>query len=87
MQWRSECQPVELPMERLDHARVAMAERGDEDAADRVEVALAVNVPVIETVGAVDNQWVLGELGRLREIDVGAAKEFFVWGCGGAGHG
>ena len=52
VQRRGESDLLHLPPHRLHHPGMAVAENGDEDAADRVEVALALAVPQIQTLGS-----------------------------------
>ena len=52
----------------VHHTRMSVPKHGDEDAADTVEIALAVSVPVVEALRPVDNQGKLVEIGRLAVV-------------------
>ena len=62
---RREVQNVELAADRLDHAPVVVADRGDVDAGECVEIALAVDVPVVHAVGPGHDQRMLRPFGHL----------------------
>ena len=62
---RREREHVELFADRLDHAPVVVADRGDVDARERVEVSLAGHVPVVNAIGAGHDQRLLGPFGHL----------------------
>jgi len=80
MQGRSESGALHLEAHGFHDARVAMAEDGDEDAADGVEVALAVGVPKVEAVGAVDDEGVIEKIRRRTIVDEGAPQQLFLAG-------
>ena len=65
MHRRRKRQDVELLLDRLDDAAVVVADRDDVDARDRIEIALAVHVPVVDAVGAGHHERVLRPLGHL----------------------
>ena len=48
---RREAHPVELPLDRLKHPRMAVAQVGDKDPANRVEITPALGVPVVQALG------------------------------------
>src|SRR5678809_687548 len=60
---------------------MSMAEAGHKNPADGVEVALTLDVPVVQAVGFVDDQWLLEELGRLLIIDVGVFEKVNLSRC------
>ena len=56
---------VELLPDRLDHPAVVVPDRDHVDARDRVEIALALDVPVKHAVGAGHHERLLGPFGHL----------------------
>ena len=62
---RRKRQDVELLLDRVDHPAVVVSHRDDVDARDRVEIALAMHVPVVHAVGACHHDRLLRELGHL----------------------
>src|SRR5206468_7141504 len=55
--------------------RMAMAEAHHENSADGVEVALALDVPVVQAVGFVDDQRLIEKFGGLLIVNVGVFEK------------
>jgi hypothetical protein len=58
-------QHVELPADGLDHAAIVVPHGDDVDPGERVQITLAVDVPVADAVGAGHDQRVFRPLGHL----------------------
>jgi len=58
---RGKAKFFQLLVQGFDHAGVTVSQRADEDAADAIEVALALHVPVIQTLGPGDNERIVEE--------------------------
>ena len=68
---------------------MAMAEAHHENSADGVEVALALDVPVVQAVGFVDDQRLIEKFGGLLIVNVGVFEKVDLsWsqfhGCAGS---
>ncbi len=75
------CSVSSWRVNRLDDAAVVVADRDDVDARQRVEVALAVHVPVIDAVGPGHDQRRLRPLGHL-VADEDVAEKLLLGGLG-----
>ena len=62
---RRKRQSVELLLDRVNDPAIVMSHGDDVDARDRVEIALAVHVPVADAVGSRHHEWMFGEFGHL----------------------
>ena len=62
---RRKVQRIELPPDRLDDASIVVAYRDDVDARKRVQVPLAMDIPIMHAVGAGHDEWLLRPLGHL----------------------
>src|SRR5689334_7144988 len=70
-------------------ARMSMAEAGDKNAPNGVEVPFAFDVPIVETIGFIDDQRLVEKLGGLLKVDVRVFEEINLsWsqfhGCAGS---
>ena len=75
---RREGEALELPRDRLDDARVAVAEGGGVDPGDAVEVAPALHVPAVQALGPGHDQGVLGEGVVVLVVEEGAPQQALV---------
>src|SRR6266478_4478849 len=57
---------------------MAMPQTRHKDPADCVKVALALNVPIVKSIGLVNDQRMLEEFGRLLIIDERVFEQIFV---------
>ena len=89
MERRREREPLQLLGHRLDHRFVAVAEAGDEDAGEAVDVALSLAVCEPDPLSFREDQRILRELLHLHEIeeqrgnDLLRAHEVLLLQCGG----
>ena len=78
VQRRRERHRVDLPPHRLHHARMPMPERRDKDTANRIEVALPINVPEVESFGPAEDDRPFEKLGGGLKIDEGTFEQCFL---------
>src|SRR5207245_2966429 len=57
--------PLDLPLDRLDHLRMTMAEQQRAVAAETVDVAMAVDIPFARTLGPGDVETVGLDVARI----------------------
>ena len=75
VQRRRKGERLHLAAHGVQHAGMAVAQHGDEDAADAVEIAFAVRVPVVEPLRPVDDQRQVEEVGRLAIVQEGVVQQ------------
>jgi hypothetical protein len=78
MQRRDESRALHLAAHRFHNARMAVAEDGNEDSTDRVEITLSVGVPIIEATGSLDDQRIFQEFRCGLVVDERAAQELLL---------
>ena len=80
MQRRNEGRALHLDTHRLHDARMPVPENGDENSADCVEITLPVRIPKVQTLGAVDHQRVLQEIGGRAVVEERPMQQLFLPG-------
>ena len=63
---------------RVHDSWMAVPQRGDKDASDGVEIALPVDVPKKQSLGAIEDHRVLQEIRSGLKIDEGALEQVFL---------